>query len=77
MDLLVGTFVLRPYVFAFLAVFIAAGVADLGWRRTLAFTASGSMTTSSAIMSTPVAIAIPQRGTARPASANRARQNAA
>ena len=40
MDLLVGTFVLRPYVFAFLAVFIAAGVADLGWRRTLAFAAS-------------------------------------
>jgi uncharacterized membrane protein len=40
MDLLLGTFMLRPYVFAFLAVFIAAGVADLGWRRTLAFTAS-------------------------------------
>src|SRR2546430_10796071 len=38
MALLVGTFVLRPYVFAFLAVFIAAGVADLGWRRTLGFT---------------------------------------
>jgi len=40
MDLLLGTLILRPYVFAFLAVFIAAGVADLGWRRTLAFTAS-------------------------------------
>ena len=40
MDLLAGTVTLRPYVFAFLAVFIAAGVADLGWRRTLAFTAS-------------------------------------
>src|SRR5207302_107644 len=36
MDLLAGTVTLRPYVFAFLAVFIAAGVADLGWRRTLA-----------------------------------------
>ena len=40
MDLLVGTLVLRPYVFAFLAAFIAASVADLGWRRTLAFTVS-------------------------------------
>src|SRR5215831_7817681 len=39
MDLLIGTILLRPYVFAFLAVFIAAGVADLGWRRTLGFTA--------------------------------------
>ena len=40
MDLLLGTISLRPYVFAFLAVYIVAGVADLGWRRTLAFTAS-------------------------------------
>jgi uncharacterized membrane protein len=40
MDLLLGTIVLRPYVFAFLAAYIAAGVVDLGWRRTLAFTAS-------------------------------------
>jgi uncharacterized membrane protein len=40
MDLLAGTVALRPYVFAFLAVYLAAGVADLGWRRTLAFTAS-------------------------------------
>ena len=39
MDLLVGTILLRPYVFAFLAVFLAAGVVDLGWRRTLGFTA--------------------------------------
>jgi putative membrane protein len=39
MDLLVGTVLLRPYVFAFLAVFVAAGVVDLGWRRTLGFTA--------------------------------------
>src|SRR5678815_642136 len=35
MDLLVGTFVLRPYVFAFLA----AGAVDLGLRRTLLFAA--------------------------------------
>ena len=39
MDLLLGTVALRPYVFAFLAVFLAAGVVDLGWRRTLGFTA--------------------------------------
>lgn len=37
MDLLVGTVVLRPYVFAFLAVFLLAGAADLGWRRVLGF----------------------------------------
>lgn len=37
MDLLVGTVVLRPYVFAFLAVFLVAGAADLGWRRVLGF----------------------------------------
>jgi len=39
MELVFGTLVLRPYVFAFLACFIAAGVVDLGWRRTLAFAA--------------------------------------
>jgi uncharacterized membrane protein len=37
MDLLLGTVLLRPYVFLFLAAFVAAGVADLGARRTLAF----------------------------------------
>src|SRR2546428_12314467 len=37
MDLLVGTVTLRPYVFAFLALFLVAGAADLGWRRTLGF----------------------------------------
>lgn len=37
MDLVLGTLVLRPYVFAFLALFLAAGCADLGWRRTLGF----------------------------------------
>jgi uncharacterized membrane protein len=40
MDLLVGTIALRPYVFAFLIGFVVAGVVDLGWRRTLGFTAS-------------------------------------
>ena len=37
MDLLLGTFVLRPYVFGFLAAFLLAGAVDLGWRRTLLF----------------------------------------
>ena len=39
MDLLLGTFVLRPYVFGFLAAFLAAGAVDLGLRRTLVFAA--------------------------------------
>src|SRR5439155_383496 len=33
----VDTMTLRPYVFAFLALFLVAGAADLGWRRTLGF----------------------------------------
>lgn len=37
MDLLIGTLVLRPYVFGFLVVFLVAGVLDLGFRRTLLF----------------------------------------
>ncbi|HXG04207.1 MAG TPA: carotenoid biosynthesis protein [Candidatus Binatia bacterium] len=38
MKLLLGTLLLRPYVFAFLAVFLVAAGRDLGWRRTLGFT---------------------------------------
>lgn len=37
MDLVIGTVLLRPYVFGFLLAFGAAAVADLGWRRTLLF----------------------------------------
>ncbi len=37
MNLLVATVLLRPYVFVFLLVFLLAGRADLGWRRTLLF----------------------------------------
>jgi putative membrane protein len=37
MDLLIGTFVLRPYVFGFVTAFLVAGAFDLGWRRTLLF----------------------------------------
>jgi putative membrane protein len=37
MKLFIGTLLMRPYVFAFLAAFLGAGAADLGWRRTLLF----------------------------------------
>lgn len=37
MDLLVGSVVLRPYVFGFLVAFLLAGARDLGLRRTLLF----------------------------------------
>jgi uncharacterized membrane protein len=37
MDLLLGTFVLRPYVFGFVAAFLVAGALDLGIRRTVLF----------------------------------------
>jgi Carotenoid biosynthesis protein len=37
MDLVLGTLVLRPYVFAFLASYVIVGAMDLGWRRTLLF----------------------------------------
>jgi len=39
MDLLLGTFVLRPYVFGFLAVFLVMGARDLGLSRTVVFAA--------------------------------------
>jgi putative membrane protein len=39
MRLLVGSLLLRPYVFLFLLVFLAAGVRDLGARRTALFLA--------------------------------------
>ena len=37
MDLVLGTLVLRWYVFGFVACFLVAGAVDLGWRRTLVF----------------------------------------
>lgn len=40
-SLLIGTVLLRPYVFAFLLLYLLAAGADLGWRRTLLFTAVG------------------------------------
>jgi len=36
--LLWGSLLLRPYVFGFLGLYLAAAVAEQGWRRTLAFT---------------------------------------
>jgi len=39
MDLLIGTFVLRPYVFGFLVAFLLAAGRDLGRVRTLVFAA--------------------------------------
>jgi uncharacterized membrane protein len=41
MDILIGTFSMRPYVFAFFAAFLLACVPHVGWRRTLAFTGCG------------------------------------
>jgi len=37
-NLVIGTVVLRPYVFLFLAVYLVAATRDLGLRRALAFT---------------------------------------
>jgi putative membrane protein len=36
--LLVGTVLLRPYVFVFLAVYLVAAVTKMGWAKTAAFT---------------------------------------
>jgi uncharacterized membrane protein len=37
----VGTVTMRPYVFAFLAAYLVAAVAHLGWRKTIMFTVVG------------------------------------
>ncbi|MFZ3208715.1 MAG: carotenoid biosynthesis protein [Geobacteraceae bacterium] len=37
----VGTITMRPYVFAFLSVYLVAAVLHLGWRKTLWFTIVG------------------------------------
>lgn len=39
--LLLGTMVLRPYVFVFLAVYLVAASAHLGWKRALAYVPLG------------------------------------
>lgn len=37
----VGTFTMRPYVFAFLAVYLVASVTHMGWKKTFCFTVTG------------------------------------
>jgi uncharacterized membrane protein len=41
LQIAIGTVTMRPYVFAFLAVYLAAAVAHLGWRKTIWFTVAG------------------------------------
>jgi putative membrane protein len=41
LDILIGTFTMRPYVFAFFAAFLLACVPHVGWKKTLTFTAAG------------------------------------
>ncbi|MBT0654272.1 carotenoid biosynthesis protein [Geomobilimonas luticola] len=41
LQIAVGTFTMRPYVFAFLAVYLVAAVLHLGWRTTLLFMVCG------------------------------------
>lgn len=46
--LLFATVLLRPYVFVFFAVFLAAGITHLGWRRAVLFTFIGYLVAWSA-----------------------------
>ena len=41
LEIAIGTFTMRPYVFAFFAAFLVAGVPHVGWRSTLTFTGIG------------------------------------
>lgn len=41
LQIAVGTVAMRPYVFAFFAVYLVAAVSHLGWRKTLYFTVAG------------------------------------
>jgi putative membrane protein len=40
-ELFIGTFWLRPYVFGFLAAFLVIALAEIGWRRTAVWIAIG------------------------------------
>ena len=54
---LAGTFALRPYVFGFLAIFLAAGARDLGGARTMAFLSwGGGIALVAELMSTRVGV---------------------
>lgn len=41
LDIAVGTVAMRPYVFAFLTVYLVAAVLHLGWKKTICFTIGG------------------------------------
>lgn len=41
LDIAIGTFVLRPYVFAFFGAFLLIAVPHVGWKRALTFTLAG------------------------------------
>ena len=41
LDIAIGTFALRPYVFAFFGAFLLVCVPHVGWRRCLTFTLAG------------------------------------
>ena len=41
LDIAIGTFTMRPYVFAFFAAFLLVCVPHIGWRRTMLFTIIG------------------------------------
>jgi uncharacterized membrane protein len=41
LDIAIGTFTMRPYVFAFFAAFLLACVPHIGWQRTMIFTVAG------------------------------------
>ena len=41
LDILIGTFTMRPYVFAFFGAYLLACVPHVGWQRTMAFTVAG------------------------------------
>ncbi|MBU5637001.1 carotenoid biosynthesis protein [Geomonas sp. Red69] len=41
LDIAVGTVIMRPYVFAFFAVYLVAAVLHLGWKKTILFTVCG------------------------------------
>jgi len=40
-DIVLGTFTMRPYVFAFFGAYLLACVPHVGWRRTMLFTVAG------------------------------------
>ena len=54
--LLVSTVLLRPYVFLFLALYLWAAAAAIGWRRTALFTATAqAMAVNRAVRRHPMA----------------------